>query len=120
MLTVDPDFVMPAIFGTTSPEHIGFQEFYGLTVVATPGSWMGGYDPDGRCLLLLRTADIDDDQQVVNGPIFNDCSAGTFPATVEIVVNRDVPQELRDRFSDGTALQFVLDGDRVGVFSDAD
>ncbi|QIG38493.1 hypothetical protein G5T42_02520 [Microbacterium sp. 4R-513] len=120
VLEVDPDFVMPQIFGTTSPGYVGFHEFYGLTVVATPGSWVGGYDNDGKCLLLVRTTDIDDDHQVVNGPIFNGCSAGSFPATVELVVSRELPDEVRERFPEGSALQFVLDGDRVGVFSDTE
>ncbi|RLK47358.1 hypothetical protein [Microbacterium telephonicum] len=46
------------------------------------------------------------------------CGVGTFPATVEIFVGSDVPPEIRDRFPDGSALQFVRDGDRIGVFLD--
>ena len=121
VLHVDPDFESPPIFGQGEVGQIGFHDFHGLTAIATNGSWMGGpADGDARCLFLLRTDAIDADADSFNGPIFNDCTAGSFPATIEVGVSGQLPAEIRERFPAGSALQFVLDGDRVGVFTDAD
>ncbi|WP_133545997.1 hypothetical protein [Microbacterium sp. BK668] len=120
VLHVDPGFQPPPIFGQGEVGQVGYEDFHGLTAISTTGSWMGGPGaPEGRCLFVMRTDAIDVDSQSFNGPIFNDCTAGTFPATIEIGVGRDLPAEIRDRFPEGSALQFVLDGDRVGVFTDA-
>ncbi len=56
----------------------------------------------------------------VEGPIYSGCQVGGFPGTVEIPLTADAPDELREAFPDATALQFVLDGDRVGVFLDSE
>lgn len=121
VLSVDPDFRSPPIFGQDEVAQIGFHDFYGLTAIATNATWMGGpADPEGRCLFVMRTDAIDDDAQSFSGPIFNDCTAGSFPAVIEVGVNGQLPAAIRERFPDGSGLQFVLDGDRVGVFTDAD
>lgn len=54
----------------------------------------------------------------MNGGFWTACGVGAFPATAELSINSSVPGELRSQFPDGSALQFVLDGDRVGVFLD--
>ena len=87
--------------------------FEGLTVARTPWSMFGQGDDD--CLFVVADQRIGDDGSI-RGPIYTGCRAGSFPATAEFLVGIDSPQQLRDRFGDGTALQFVLDGDVVGVF----
>jgi hypothetical protein len=51
--------------------------------------------------------------------MYGACSIGAFPATAEIPIDGDTPDALIERYPAGTALQFVLDGDRVGVFLDS-
>ncbi|MBF9336286.1 hypothetical protein G3N30_08635 [Microbacterium lacticum] len=79
----------------------------------TPWSMFGQGDDD--CLFVVADQRIGDDGSI-RGPIYTGCRAGSFPATAEFLVGIDSPQQLRDRFGDGTALQFVLDGGIVGVF----
>ena len=43
---------------------------------------------------------------------------GVFPATVEFVVAEGMPPAFVERFPIGTSVQFVYDGENVGVFSD--
>ncbi len=55
-----------------------------------------------------------------DGPTYTGCAVGTFPATVEVPFDSNVPKELSERFPSATALQFVYDGERVGVFLDSE
>lgn len=54
----------------------------------------------------------------MNGPLYYGCRTGAFPATFEVALDSSVPAELRAQFPEGGALQFVLHGDRIGVFWD--
>ncbi|MFH8251200.1 hypothetical protein ACH3VR_12590 [Microbacterium sp. B2969] len=118
VLTVDEAFDAPAVFGSPVADRVGFQDFDGLTAMTAEGGVMGA-GADDTCLVVVPTASIDTEADIYNGPIFVGCSAGAFPATVELLVTHDQPEGIRDRFPAGTALQFVLDGERVVVFSDA-
>jgi len=88
--------------------------FEGLTVVRTPWAPFA-QGSDGECLLVFSDEQLSADG-AISGAIYTGCRAGSFPATAALVVGDDSPQPLRDRFGGGTALQFVLDGDVVGVF----
>ncbi|MBO9626123.1 MAG: hypothetical protein J7484_07095 [Microbacterium sp.] len=94
-------------------------EFHGLTMYRGPGG-MFGDDPSAECLWLwVRDGQASD--SAGSGWGFTGCSAGSFPATITLPLERDgLPSELLAAFPDGRALQFVLDGDRVGVFLDGD
>lgn len=94
----------------------GFTVFEGLLPIAVDGEQMGA--EGSECLALMRMADYTPGADTIEGPVYWSCDAGAFPATVQFVVDFQAPQQLRERFADGTALQFVLDGDRIGVFSD--
>ena len=86
-----------------------FEDFLGLTVVIMPQSFGGGDETE--CLYVLESG----------GQGFMStigCSAGGFPATAALAVTERAPEELRERFADGTALQFVLTGSQVHVFAD--
>lgn len=88
--------------------------FKGLTVgVSASGEFSGrAGEVAERCLFVGMPGG--NDQQYSTG--WSGCAAGSFPATVAFVVGPDAPRELREGYPPGTALQFVLDGDRVGVF----
>lgn len=86
-----------------------FEDFLGLTVVIMPQSFGGGDETE--CLYVLESG----------GQGFMStigCSAGGFPATAALAVTPRAPDELRERFADGTALQFVLTGSQVNVYAD--
>jgi hypothetical protein len=72
--------------------------------------------------MIVETSMITDEPNSFGGAIYNGCAAGKFPATVEILIDdenlQNLPDELLDAFPEGTALQFVLDGDEVIVLSD--
>lgn len=107
VLGVAPDDAWPEeIFGPKNDDSLVFDEFSGLTVAMLP------QDGDQRCLYVLDTAQ--------NGPIVSTagCAGGSFPPSASLAVAGFAPQELRDRFPEGTALQFVLDGSQVFVYAD--
>jgi hypothetical protein len=116
-MTQDPDFQWPEFFGPQEPGAQGFTDFYGMT--ALTGNRLFGAEAADTCMLVVPTAQIHHDAAALTGPILNGCGAGAFRATVQLIVQGDLPAPLLERFPQGTALQFVLDGDRVDVYSDA-
>ncbi|CAN7511884.1 hypothetical protein LJR186_003593 [Microbacterium foliorum] len=116
--------VPPGWFG--AEEDVAAVEFYGLTIFATPGwvSESGDRSSEDRCLNGVPTEDVPpeadpDGSSFVSGRIWGACSVGSFPATFAMPIDGDAPDELIDRYPEGAALQFVLDGDRVAVFLDS-
>jgi hypothetical protein len=103
--------------GTVAADYLGF------TIFSYPG-WNETRDDDTECVAAVITAQIpptDDFDQYdwsYGGDFSSGCSVGAFPATVEVPVDRGAPDELTGRYPAARALQFVLDGDRVGVFVD--
>ncbi|WP_336641483.1 hypothetical protein [Microbacterium sp. USHLN272] len=99
-------------------------DFYGLTLFLGEGGFGGPIGPDGACIIAVSTTDVpaiesfDGSSWSIDGPVYSGCSAGAFPATIEIPLRADVPAALGARFSGSRAIQFVLDGDRIGVFVD--
>ncbi len=53
------------------------------------------------------------------GPVYSGCRVGSFPATIAVGVDSTSPLELRAQFP-GASLQFIKDGDRIGVFLGSD
>jgi len=101
-------------------------EFFGLSLFRGAGAgWSGSSGEAGTCLHVLATEHVPDVSEIesgswgVDGPIYTGCGAGAFPPAVTIAIDASSPEQLRDEFPDATAIQFVLDGDRVGVFLDA-
>lgn len=88
--------------------------FEGLILVPTPVG-VGVFGRGSDCLLLGPLDGFQADG-TVQGDVFYSCRAGGFPAAIQFAVSSSSPEPLRERFPLGTALQFVLDGDRVGVF----
>ncbi len=116
-LEPDPFAAVPAGWFGGGPSSVAF-EYYGLTLFETTGGYIGaGTD----CFAVVATeqlpeAGADTDSWSVSGMMYNGCRAGAFPATVQFVIDSNAPQQLRDRFPSDSALQFVFDGSRVGVF----
>ncbi|WP_243076229.1 hypothetical protein [Microbacterium sp. SS28] len=119
VILVDPDFQHWDAIADDSIEQTGFSDFYGMTPIASTGGWWGA-DIDETCLALARTADVESGSENINGPFYTGCSAGPFSATLQFIVTPDFPDEFLERFPEGEAMKFVLDGDRVGVFIAAD
>jgi hypothetical protein len=120
VLLPDPTFDWPeGFFGPPSEGAVGYEVFFGLRALTTSGE---RFLPNGAdiCMLLTPTANIPSDGSVESGPTYYGCGAGAFPATVVLTIDEELPLELRSRFPVGSALQFVFDGERVGVFSDAE
>ena len=112
-----PEAPGPAPSGTLGLSDLrSFGDFYGLSILSPNPGTIG---PRGaRCLIVMKTDDYQDASSDIRGPVNFGCSAGRFPATVQLSVEADAPPALRSVFPKGTALQFVLDGSRVGVFTD--
>ncbi|QAY58979.1 hypothetical protein ET475_02525 [Microbacterium protaetiae] len=116
-LSPDPDFPwIDALQSAAGDDSVGFT-FHGLSLVQADTNLFGLGSAGSPCLVAYPTASATDDS--ISGPFFSGCAAGAFPATVQLTADTTMPAELLDAVGEGTALQFVLDGDRVGVFSDA-
>ena len=97
-------------------------EFYGLTLFESSQGY--GFDGTG-CFTVVATEQLPADPSAadawtMNTPVYSGCRVGDFPATVQFSIGSNAPQELRDRYPDGSSLQFVFDGDRIGVFLDSE
>ena len=132
VLGVDPYAVWPSFFGNYTddgerepglPEGgMAFQSFHGLAAFRMSQRMYVSGD-DQTCLTIVDSAKIDNDSSSYSGAYFGGCAAGAFPATAEVLITKDlpdIPEELLEAFPEGTALQFVLDGDEVVVLSDQD
>jgi hypothetical protein len=122
-LRIDPAVDTTALgsWGFNAPDVVGYTDFHGITAYA--GSTQVGADgARADCLLLVDTAEIPEMGEgglSQSGFRSGGCGAGAFPATVEFVVTPTFPETFRERFPVGSSVQFVRDGERVGVFSDA-
>jgi hypothetical protein len=95
-------------------------EYEGLTLFVSRLNF--GEDEDVTCLDVLPTQSVPlpseyDPDQGIQGPFYSDCSAGVFPATVVFRLDDDQAAPFDD-IPEGRAVQFVLRGDRVGVYLD--
>jgi hypothetical protein len=115
VLQVDAAAEWPKYMGDQTGQI--FAEFYGLRVFSQrdPISQPGPV----ACLQVADKSILDADlQQGYGGPYYpGNCGAGAFEPTAALVVGAREPDELRERFIDGTSLQFVLRGSEVVVLS---
>lgn len=102
-------------------------DFSGFTVFAI-SNWGDARSDDGgqpNCIGVVRTDQIppvdgfDPNDWGYGGDFYSSCDIGVFPATVQLPISGSAPDELLERYPSAEALQFVLDGDRVGVFLDS-
>jgi len=113
-IAVDPGADWWDALGERTDGSVLFEDWHGLTFVRNEG-W--SEIDDQRCLLGVPTDTV---RSASNGftAIGMECSAGAFPASLQIIVDAGQPDELRDRFPEGTALKFTLRGDTVEVRAD--
>ena len=116
-LSEDATYEIPSVFSSAIPGGAGapaYQDFYGLRTIVN-GT---GPDTDDQCILVYPPESADDPDGKFSGWVFGACATGAFPAAVAFRVGPGLPEQLRDAFPDGTALQFVLDqtGDEIVVF----
>ncbi|MBF4632756.1 hypothetical protein ITJ42_16170 [Clavibacter michiganensis subsp. phaseoli] len=109
VLTLSADNLVPiavdASFDTTA---LVSESFYGVTVITAPNQ----ADPaefDAGCMTVVPTERGSDMSTTYA------CGAGPISATVAMTVTSGMPDDLRQKFPDGSTLQFVLDGDTVHV-----
>jgi hypothetical protein len=115
VLTASPDPAPSGIF--TGMQLRSFGDFYGLSVLS-PVPQKGATSAQ-TCLLVIPTANyLSSAADFSAAALRSDCAAGKFRATVQLAVDGASPEALKATFPQGTALQFVLDGSRVGIFTD--
>lgn len=114
-IAVDPGADWWDALGERTDGSVLFEDWYGLTFVRNEG-W--SEIDDQRCLLGVPTETV---RSASNGftAIGMECSAGAFPASLQIIVDAGQPAAVRDRFPEGTALKFTLRGDTVEVRADS-
>jgi len=114
-LVPDLEATTPPVFGQRTGSEKAFRDYYGVTAY---GGLVQLDDGDNRspCLYLLETANVGGETR--GNFVYGGCGAGVFPATVQFVVAQGMPTGLVERFGIGASVQFVFDGENVGVFSD--
>ncbi len=120
-LTQDPDAELGSAgyLGFDPSQTRGYMDYYGLSVFQGR-TQIDSEGNDADCLVVLDTQDLrEGDSGRGTGVRTGSCGAGPFPATVEFIVTPSFPEAFRTRYPVGTAVQFVLDGDDVGVFTTA-
>lgn len=118
-LESDPEMETPAIFGERTGAERAFKDFYGVTAFVGFAQ-VDSTENRSPCVYLLETAEVSlrGARGVAGNFVYGGCGAGIFPATVEFVVAEGMPEAFVERFPIGTSVQFVFDGENVGVFSD--
>lgn len=96
-------------------------EWEGLTLFVSRLDYGEG-DEGETCLDIIPTERVPapsdyDPGAGIEGPIYTGCSAGAFPATVAFRLDDARAADI-DGLPEGRAVQFVLRGDRVGVYLD--
>ncbi len=118
-LAEDPGTPVPAIFGQRTGDERAFADFYGVTAFVGTAQ-IDASENRSPCLYLIDTDEVGQEPNGFRGNfVYGGCGAGIFPATVQFIVADGMPEAFTSRFPIGTSVQFVYDGDNVGVFSDA-
>lgn len=110
VLAEDPGFERPDFFEVAPESLRGFEEFFGLTVFSSGEEWIGGGTDE--CLLVVGPASDERQPQFFLG-----CGVGAFAAAVQFRVQPGMPDELLERYPEGTPLQFIRQGDAVRVLA---
>ncbi|WP_295832724.1 hypothetical protein [uncultured Microbacterium sp.] len=114
-----PDAAVPPVFGQRTGAERAYENYYGIAAF-TGRSPTDATENRIPCLYLLDADEMGkDDTRAFRGNfVYGGCGAGVFPATVQFVVADGMPDAFIQRFPIGTSMQFVFDGENVGVFSD--
>lgn len=99
-----PEFIL----GPRPEGAVLFTEHLGVQLVAAPQQTDVG---STMCLYALSADD------PARGAFAVGCDAGPFASTLTSVVTVDWPAELRELYPEGSAVRYVLEGDRVLVYA---
>lgn len=114
-LRVDTERAWPEAYGASSEGGAVFEEFSDVIPIVGLMPNSGGAT---LCIQILpREAWEPASEDGWSWSGYGGCNAEPFPATTSVVVGPDVPTGLRERFPDGTRLQFVAGDGVVDVFS---
>lgn len=116
VIAIDTDATWPDLLGERGPDAALFEEFYGLTIIRDIG-WLSEDTNRMPCLVIVRTEQLLDEVGALQ-PVTWGCGAGRFPPTLQLTVTPSQPEALRERFAEGTGLQFVMRGDTIEVRAD--
>ena len=114
-LTIDPDREWPESYGSRPQDGAVFEEFAEITPLVGSMPTGGGIT---RCLQLLPPeawGPQSDEGWSWYG--YGGCNVEPYAATTSLVIGPDAPSGLRERFPEGTRLQFVTGDGVVEVFS---
>lgn len=122
--TLEPSALtdVPKGFFGAEAESSAF-EYHGLTLFSSKGEALG--HGATNCLMAVDSnelpvrSEFDENAWSFSGMMYSGCGAGAFPATLELLLDGDAPEPLRAALPEARAVQFVLDGERVGVFVDS-
>lgn len=109
---------IPAGWMGAGPSSVAY-EFHGLLIYESASNF--GMSSNGSdCITAvaaeeLPEPDADQSSYSISGNMYSGCRVGPFPATLSLFVDSGAPEDLRAEYPD-RALQFVKDGDRIGVF----
>lgn len=119
-LVEDPGAQTPSVFGQRTGDERAFADFYGVSAFVGTAQ-IDASENRSSCLYLLDTDEVGQDGTTGfrGNFVYGGCGAGIFPATVQFIVADGMPDAFIERFPVGTSVQFVYDGENVGVFSDA-
>ncbi|MCJ1709842.1 hypothetical protein MT344_01430 [Clavibacter michiganensis subsp. phaseoli] len=105
VVALDPDRAVPSRWDDWYQDAAtGVGDFRGLTVIGLVNP-----EDDAACVAVVAP------RPARSGSQAGGCAAGSFPARAVLTVDDDMPSELRDAFTEGTALEFVLEGRSVRV-----
>lgn len=119
-LVEDPGAQTPSVFGQRTGDERAFADFYGVSAFVGTAQ-IDASENRSSCIYLLDTDEVGQDGTTGfrGNFVYGGCGAGIFPATVQFIVADGMPDAFIERFPVGTSVQFVYDGENVGVFSDA-
>ncbi|WP_317229621.1 hypothetical protein [Clavibacter sp. MX14-G9D] len=105
VVALDPDRAVPSRWDDWYQDAAtGVGDFRGLTVIGLVNP-----EDDSRCVAVVAP------RPARTGSPVGGCEAGSFPARAVLTVDDDMPADLLEAFTEGTALEFVLDGSSVRV-----
>ena len=121
--------VAPSMTSRVPPGYFGWEEgapvfeYEGLTILQTAAGYLAGGDGDAVCIQVFETALLPDRRDAnesdgwgYDGIAWGGCAVGAFPASAAVPLAGDAAPKAD--LPDGRAIQFVLEGDRLGVFLD--
>lgn len=115
-LSLDPDRAWPEVLSAPPSDGRIYAALAGMTPIVA--QYDTGYGDKAQCIQVLPdeawSASPEDGW---SGAWYTSCAAEPFAPAASVIVSDETPAELRERFPEGTRLQFVLGDGVVEVYS---